>query len=200
MKRLSASCGPGWGRSLACASPLMPKASREKHVGAASSAFPADSRIRLGVGVWARYSESGGPCQRQGEERDGNCRTVPARRRSAAPPSNGAGSLLLVAAGFLSSVTFECVTPFAAFAALAAATMPLPRALAMTAAIWLANQALGFLGARLSTRRRRLLPGAVRSVLQRFLPPLPRQRSSSGPTWCPLAKGPRRLRRSLRRL
>lgn len=53
--------------------------------------------------------------------------------------------LLLVAAGFFSSVTFECVTPFAAFAALAVATMPLPGALATTAAIWLANQAFGFL-------------------------------------------------------
>jgi len=52
---------------------------------------------------------------------------------------------LLVAAGFLSSVTFECVTPFAAFAALTAATMRLPAALAVTAAIWLTNQALGFL-------------------------------------------------------
>src|SRR5262249_7563131 len=52
---------------------------------------------------------------------------------------------LLIAAGFLSSVTFECVTPFAAFAALTAATMRWPGALAVTTAIWLANQALGFL-------------------------------------------------------
>jgi hypothetical protein len=52
---------------------------------------------------------------------------------------------LLIAAGFLSSVTFECVTPFAAFAALTVATMPLPGALLTTAAIWLVNQALGFL-------------------------------------------------------
>jgi len=52
---------------------------------------------------------------------------------------------LLVAAGFLSSITFECVTPFAAFAALTAATMRLSVALAVTAAIWLTNQALGFL-------------------------------------------------------
>lgn len=52
---------------------------------------------------------------------------------------------LLIAAGFLSSVTFECVTPFAAFAALTVATMSLPGALATVAAIWLANQGLGFL-------------------------------------------------------
>jgi hypothetical protein len=53
--------------------------------------------------------------------------------------------VLLIAAGFLSSLTFECVTPFAAFAALTAATMRLSGALATTAAIWLTNQALGFL-------------------------------------------------------
>jgi hypothetical protein len=52
---------------------------------------------------------------------------------------------LLIAAGFLSSLTFECVTPFAAFAALTAATMRLSPALATTAAIWFTNQALGFL-------------------------------------------------------
>ncbi len=53
--------------------------------------------------------------------------------------------VLLIAAGFLSSVTFECVTPFAAFAALTAATMRFSAALATTAVIWLTNQALGFL-------------------------------------------------------
>ena len=52
---------------------------------------------------------------------------------------------LLIVAGFLSSVTFECVTPFAAFAALTAVTMRLSGALATTAAIWFTNQALGFL-------------------------------------------------------
>lgn len=52
---------------------------------------------------------------------------------------------LLLAAMLLSSFTFACVTPFAAFAALAAATMTLPRALAAMAAVWLLNQALGFL-------------------------------------------------------
>lgn len=52
---------------------------------------------------------------------------------------------LLIAAALLSSVTFECVTPFSAFAVLVAATMSLPRALAMIVAIWLVNQVLGFL-------------------------------------------------------
>jgi hypothetical protein len=51
---------------------------------------------------------------------------------------------LLLAAALLSSVTFACVTPFAAFAVLAAATMRPPRALAMVAAVWLVNQMLGF--------------------------------------------------------
>ena len=53
--------------------------------------------------------------------------------------------VLLVAVGFLSSVTFACVTPFAAFATLTAATMRPSAALAATAAIWLTNQVLGFL-------------------------------------------------------
>jgi hypothetical protein len=53
--------------------------------------------------------------------------------------------VLLIAMAALSSVTFECVTPFAAFAVLTAATMSLPRALAAMAAVWLVNQALGYL-------------------------------------------------------
>ncbi|HEX4112973.1 MAG TPA: hypothetical protein VH020_10595 [Stellaceae bacterium] len=52
-------------------------------------------------------------------------------------------ALLLVAAA-VSSVTFACVTPFAAFAVLTAATLPLPRALGAMVAVWLVNQALGF--------------------------------------------------------
>jgi hypothetical protein len=51
---------------------------------------------------------------------------------------------LLVAAALLSSFTFACVTPFAAFAVLTAATMGLRRALAMMVAVWLINQVLGF--------------------------------------------------------
>ncbi|MGH6980373.1 MAG: hypothetical protein ACREFC_04125 [Stellaceae bacterium] len=52
---------------------------------------------------------------------------------------------LLAAGAVLSCVTFACVTPFAAFAVLAAATMTMPRALATMVAVWLINQALGFL-------------------------------------------------------
>lgn len=52
---------------------------------------------------------------------------------------------LLLAAALLSSFTFACVTPFAAFAVLTALTMGLKRALGAVAAIWAVNQALGFL-------------------------------------------------------
>jgi hypothetical protein len=52
-------------------------------------------------------------------------------------------ALLLVAA-LGSSVTFECVTPFAAFAVLIAATMPWRRALGTMVAIWLINQLIGY--------------------------------------------------------
>lgn len=52
--------------------------------------------------------------------------------------------VLLIAMALLSSFTFACVTPFAAFAVLTAATLSLSRALATMVAIWLVNQALGF--------------------------------------------------------
>jgi hypothetical protein len=52
---------------------------------------------------------------------------------------------LLIAAGFVSSFTFACVTPFSAFALLSAATLTLPRALGVMAAIWLVNQIIGYL-------------------------------------------------------
>jgi len=65
-----------------------------------------------------------------------------ARRES---DRNAAWLVLLIAAALLSSVTFACVTPFAAFAVLTAATLNPSRALAAMAAIWLANQAMGFL-------------------------------------------------------
>jgi hypothetical protein len=51
---------------------------------------------------------------------------------------------LLLAAAAVSSVTFECVTPFAAFAVLLAATLPWRGALGIMVAVWLVNQALGF--------------------------------------------------------
>ena len=51
---------------------------------------------------------------------------------------------LLTAACALASFAFACATPFAAFAVIAAATLPLPSALLVTAAAWLVNQAIGF--------------------------------------------------------
>jgi hypothetical protein len=41
-------------------------------------------------------------------------------------------------------MAFACITPFAAFAAIAAATLSLRRALLWTVGVWLANQAIGF--------------------------------------------------------
>jgi hypothetical protein len=52
--------------------------------------------------------------------------------------------MLLTAACALASFAFACATPFAAFAVVAAATLPLPAALLVTVAAWLVNQAIGF--------------------------------------------------------
>lgn len=52
--------------------------------------------------------------------------------------------LLLLAMAGLSSVTFACVTPFAAFAVLTAATVRRPVALCTMAATWLVNQLIGY--------------------------------------------------------
>ncbi len=52
--------------------------------------------------------------------------------------------LLLTAACALASFAFACAAPFAAFAVIAAAMLPLPAALAVMAGAWLANQAIGF--------------------------------------------------------
>jgi hypothetical protein len=52
--------------------------------------------------------------------------------------------VLLTAACALASFAFACATPFAAFAVVAAATLPLQSALLVTAAAWLVNQAIGF--------------------------------------------------------
>jgi hypothetical protein len=54
------------------------------------------------------------------------------------------GLVLLVAACASASLVFACATPFAAFAVVAAAIMPLPSALLAIAAVWLANQAIGY--------------------------------------------------------
>jgi hypothetical protein len=51
---------------------------------------------------------------------------------------------LLTAACALASFAFACATPFAAFAVIAAATLPLQPALLVTLAAWLVNQAIGF--------------------------------------------------------
>lgn len=52
--------------------------------------------------------------------------------------------VLLVASCALASFALACATPFAAFAVLAAAMLPLPFALLVVGAAWLANQAIGF--------------------------------------------------------
>jgi hypothetical protein len=52
--------------------------------------------------------------------------------------------LLLTAACGLASFLFACATPFAAFAALAGAMLPLSAALPVVAAAWIVNQAIGF--------------------------------------------------------
>jgi hypothetical protein len=51
---------------------------------------------------------------------------------------------LLTLAGALASFAFACATPFAAFAVVAAAALPLSCALPVVAAAWLVNQAIGF--------------------------------------------------------
>jgi hypothetical protein len=51
---------------------------------------------------------------------------------------------LLTASCVLASFALACATPFAAFAVLAAALLPLPTALLVMAAVWIVNQAIGF--------------------------------------------------------
>ena len=51
---------------------------------------------------------------------------------------------LLAGAGTVASAAFACAVPFAAVAALAAATLPLRKALAVTLGLWLGNQLVGF--------------------------------------------------------
>ena len=51
---------------------------------------------------------------------------------------------LLTAACTLASFAFACATPFAAFAVVAAAMLPLRPALLVVTAAWLVNQAIGF--------------------------------------------------------
>ena len=51
---------------------------------------------------------------------------------------------LLTAACALASFAFACATPFAAFAVIAAAALPLQPALLVSLAAWLVNQTIGF--------------------------------------------------------
>src|SRR5208337_4517983 len=51
---------------------------------------------------------------------------------------------LLTIACALASFAFACATPFAAFAVVAAAMLPLPAALVVMTAAWIVNQAIGF--------------------------------------------------------
>jgi hypothetical protein len=51
---------------------------------------------------------------------------------------------LLVAISAISSWEFACITPFAAFAVIAAYALPTGAALCTVAGVWLANQAVGF--------------------------------------------------------
>ena len=51
---------------------------------------------------------------------------------------------LLTLSCVLASFAFACATPFAAFAVIAAAALPLRPALLVVAAAWLINQAIGF--------------------------------------------------------
>lgn len=60
------------------------------------------------------------------------------------PASTPAWSIALAVATVVGSLAAACMMPFVALATLAAATMPRGRAIATIAAIWAANQALGF--------------------------------------------------------
>ena len=52
--------------------------------------------------------------------------------------------VLLTAGSALASFALACATPFAAYAVIAAAILPLPSALVVMAAAWIVNQAIGF--------------------------------------------------------
>ena len=51
---------------------------------------------------------------------------------------------LLIAASAVLTAVYTCITPFAAFAVLAATTLSRGRAVGLIVAVWLANQAVGF--------------------------------------------------------
>ena len=51
---------------------------------------------------------------------------------------------VLIAASALLTTWYTCITPFAAFAVIAATTLTRRHAIVLTIAVWLANQAVGF--------------------------------------------------------
>ena len=59
--------------------------------------------------------------------------------------SNMVWAAVLVAASLICTLGFACVTPLAGIAAVAVLTMPRRAALMATIAVWLINQAIGFL-------------------------------------------------------
>ena len=67
-------------------------------------------------------------------------------RLAPVPPRHAGafGFALLTAACALASFVFACATPFAAFAVIAAAMLPLRAALPAVLAAWLVNQGIGF--------------------------------------------------------
>src|ERR1700689_5675916 len=61
------------------------------------------------------------------------------------PPRGALFCLFLLIAGCaLASFAFACATPFAAYAVIAAAMLPLSSALLVVGAAWIVNQAIGF--------------------------------------------------------
>ena len=68
------------------------------------------------------------------------------KRARPAEPYLASASVLMLLAGSCAVASFAlaCATPFAAFAVVAAALLPLPAALMVVAAAWIVNQAIGF--------------------------------------------------------
>ena len=70
----------------------------------------------------------------------------PGLRTAEVEPHRGAlfCLVLLIAGCALASFAFACATPFAAYAVIAAAMLPLSSALLVVGAAWIVNQAIGF--------------------------------------------------------
>ena len=106
--------------------------------------------------------------------------------------------LLLTAACVLASLTFACATPFAAFAALAGAMLPLSAALPVVLAAWIVNQAIGFgvLGypMEMNTLLWGLAIGVAALAATAVSARVPRLLPARGPRCDAHARGDRRLR------